>query len=185
MLVSYLPYIVHLLFSHLFWFKFIWHATACKNHLIQITYVIYISADDLHYTNVLSETTYLFYVLLTLLIKKQKSLTEYCFKHTDSPFGLLIVRPPTKSCLESKHQSHYWLKAKGFKWLLFLYTSRLFWLLWDGWRPLLQVSLHTCGFWRFHYILSFWRYFICKIRKGVRKVPSHSFGMRLDFSSTR
>ena len=26
----------------------------------------------------------------------------------------------------------------------------------------------------FHYILLFWRYFICKTGKGVRKVPSHS-----------
>ena len=34
---------------------------------------------------------------------------------------------------------------------------------------------------RFHYILMFWKYFICKLGKGVRKVPSHSSKMRSVF----
>ena len=45
-------------------------------------------------------TTHLFYALPALLIKKQKGITGYCFKNTDSPFWPWTVRPPSKICLK-------------------------------------------------------------------------------------
>ena len=126
-----------------------------------------------------------------LLITKKNDLTCYCFCIQVDHFGPCETASWTEFMPSSQLCPHIDYKAKRLKWLLFMYTTRFVWPLWQEQHQDKSLSLQTCvsvitEVSSFHYILTFWRYFICKIGlgKGVRKFHHTVWKWDLLFSST-